>query len=132
MAWASGATGAVLSAQAFEAAMPGVGNYLLAVSLTLFAFTTILGWCYYSEKCWEFLVGTLVEKPFRILWTISVYFGAVLSLDFAWLVADTLNALMAIPNLIGLVGLSGVIVAETNRFLKETGGTGREPVTPGQ
>ena len=114
--WTSGATGAVLSAQAFEAAMPGVGNYLLAISLTLFAFTTILGWGYYSEKCWEFLVGTLIEKPFRILWTISVYFGAVLSLDFAWLVADTLNALMAIPNLISLLLLSPLIVRLTREY----------------
>lgn len=114
--WTSGATGAVLSAQAFEAAMPGVGKYLLAVSLTLFAFTTILGWGYYSEKCWEFLVGTLIEKPFRILWTISVYFGAVLSLDFAWLVADTLNALMAIPNLISLLLLSPLIVRLTREY----------------
>ena len=114
--WTSGATGAVLSAQAFEAAMPGVGKYLLAVSLTLFAFTTILGWGYYSEKCWEFLVGTLIEKPFRILWTVSVYFGAVLSLDFAWLVADTLNALMAIPNLISLLLLSPLIVRLTREY----------------
>ncbi|MDD3327262.1 MAG: sodium:alanine symporter family protein [Zoogloea sp.] len=114
--WTSGATGAVLSAQAFEAAMPGVGRYLLAVSLTLFAFTTILGWAYYSEKCWEFLVGTLIEKPFRILWTVSVYFGAVLSLDFAWLVADTLNALMAIPNLISLLLLSPLIVRLTREY----------------
>ncbi len=97
--WSSGATGAVLSSAAFEAGMPGIGKYLLAVTLSLFAFTTILGWSYYGEKCWEYLVGTVSEKPFRILWTVMVFFGAVLSLDFAWLVADTLNALMAIPNL---------------------------------
>ncbi|MEN9475758.1 MAG: hypothetical protein RIS48_2480, partial [Pseudomonadota bacterium] len=114
--WTSGATGAVLSTQAFEAAMPGVGKYLLAVSLALFAFTTILGWAYYGEKCWEFLLGTVCEKPFRLLWTVAVYFGAVLSLDFAWLVADTLNALMAIPNLIALLLLSPVIVTLTREY----------------
>ncbi|MBN8442729.1 MAG: sodium:alanine symporter family protein [Thauera sp.] len=119
--WTSGATGAVLSTQAFEAAMPGVGKYLLALSLAVFAFTTILGWAYYGEKCWEFLVGTVSEKPFRILWTISVYFGATLSLDFAWLVADTLNALMAIPNLISLLLLSPVIVSLTREYFANGG-----------
>lgn len=114
--WSSGATGAVLSTQAFEAAMPGAGKYLLAISLSLFAFTTILGWAYYSEKCWEFLLGTVTSKPFRCVWTIMVFFGAVLSLDFAWLVADTLNALMAIPNLISLLLLSPVIVSLTREY----------------
>lgn len=119
--WNSGETGAVLSSSAFEAAMPGVGNYLLSISLALFAFTTILGWAYYAEKCWEFLVGTISEKPFRILWTIAVFFGATLSLDFAWLVADTLNALMAIPNLISLLLLSPVIVKLTREYFAEGG-----------
>ena len=117
--WSSGETGAVLSSAAFEAAMPGFGAYLLAISLALFAFTTILGWAYYSEKCWEFLVGTISEKPFRVLWTIAVFFGATLSLDFAWLVADTLNALMAIPNLISLLLLSPVIVKLTREYFAD-------------
>jgi len=117
--WTSGETGAVLSSAAFEAAMPGFGAYLLAISLALFAFTTILGWAYYSEKCWEFLVGTISEKPFRVLWTIAVFFGATLSLDFAWLVADTLNALMAIPNLISLLLLSPVIVKLTREYFAD-------------
>lgn len=119
--WSSGETGAVLTSTAFEAAMPGVGSYLLAISLALFAFTTILGWAYYSEKCWEFLVGTISEKPFRILWTIAVFFGATLSLDFAWLVADTLNALMAIPNLISLLLLSPIIVKLTRDYFAPGG-----------
>lgn len=114
--WDSGQTGAVLSASAFEAAMPGIGKYLLAISLAVFAFTTILGWAFYSEKCWEFLFGTVTEKPFRLLWTLAVFPGAVLSLDFAWLVADTLNALMAIPNLIALLLLSPVIVTLTREY----------------
>jgi AGCS family alanine or glycine:cation symporter len=114
--WTSGETGAVLTSSAFEAAMPGFGKYLLAIALALFAFTTILGWAYYGEKCWEYLVGTMSEKPFRIVWTVMVFFGAVLSLDFAWLVADTLNALMAIPNLISLILLAPVIAALTREF----------------
>lgn len=119
--WTSGANGAVLSSQAFEAAMPGVGKYLLAASLAVFAFTTILGWAYYGEKCWEYLVGTVCEKPFRLLWTVAVFFGATLSLDFAWLVADTLNALMAIPNLISLLLLSPVIVSLTREYFANGG-----------
>ncbi len=117
--WSSGETGAVLSSHAFEAALPGFGAYLLTVSLALFAFTTILGWAYYSEKCWEFLVGTVAEKPFRIAWTIAVFFGATLSLDFAWLVADTLNALMAIPNLISLLLLSPVVIKLTRDYFND-------------
>ena len=123
--WTTGETGAVLTSTAFEAAMPGIGAYLLAISLALFAFTTILGWGYYSEKCWEFLVGTVSEKPFRILWTIAVFFGATLSLDFAWLVADTLNALMAIPNLISLLLLSPVVVKLTRDYFAPGGEGGR-------
>lgn len=114
--WTSGQTGAVLSSSAFEAAMPGVGRYLLAFELAIFAYTTILGWAYYSEKCWEYLLGTAVEKPFRILWTLAVFPGAVVNLDFAWLVADTLNALMAIPNLISLLLLSPIVVSVTRDY----------------
>ena len=82
----------------------------------MFAYTTILGWAYYGEKCWEYLVGTAVEKPYRMLWTLFVMVGAVTHLDFVWLVADTLNAFMAFPNLISLVLLSPVVVKLTNEY----------------
>ena len=101
--------------------MPGVGKYLLALSLAVFAFTTILGWAYYGEKCWEYLLGTVSEKPFRILWILCVPVGAVTSLDFAWLVADTLNALMAIPNLISLLLLTPIVVALTREYFANGG-----------
>ena len=114
--WNSGASGALLSTQSFESAMPGVGKYLLAISLACFAFTTILGWAYYGEKCWTYLVGPICEKPFRMLWVVGVFLGAVVTLDVAWLVADTLNALMAIPNLISLLLLSPVIVKLTRDY----------------
>lgn len=119
--WSSGETGAVLSASAFEAAMPGIGEEVLALLLAVFAFTTILGWAFYAEKCWEFLVGTAIQMPFRLLWVAAVFAGTVMSLDFAWLVADTLNALMAIPNLISLILLSPVIVRLTNDYLAQGG-----------
>ena len=122
--WTSGASGAVLTSASFEAAMPGFGKYLLALSLAVFAFTTILGWAYYGEKCWEYLLGTASEKPFRILWILCVPVGAVTSLDFAWLVADTLNALMAIPNLISLLLLTPVVVALTREYFANGGAEG--------
>ncbi|MCA8878752.1 MAG: sodium:alanine symporter family protein [Rhodobacteraceae bacterium] len=114
--WDSGTSGAALTANAYDAALPGFGQYFLAIALTIFAFTTILGWAYYGEKCWEFLIGTSVEKPYRVLWTIFVLIGAVSQLDFVWLVADTLNAFMAFPNLISLVALSPIVVKVTNDY----------------
>lgn len=107
--WSQGETGASLSSAAFESALPGVGSYIVTVGLSIFAFTTILGWSFYSEKCVEYLFGESAITPFRFLWIIAVPIGATASLDFIWLVADTLNALMALPNLIALILLSPVV-----------------------
>jgi len=106
--WTSGETGASLSSLAFSATIPG-GEYLVAIGLCLFAFSTILGWSYYGERCVEYLFGVKSILPFRILWVIAVPIGAMAQLDFIWLLADTLNALMALPNLIALLLLSPVI-----------------------
>lgn len=114
--WTSGKSGAALSAAAFESAMPGFGGVLLTVALVIFAFTTILGWSYYGEKCWIYLVGTKAVLPFRVFWVIAVPFGAISQLDFAWLVADTLNGMMAIPNLLSLLLLSPVILKLTREY----------------
>lgn len=114
--WTGGESGAALSAAAFESAMPGVGGALLTIALVVFAFTTVLGWSYYGEKCWEFLVGTRAIWPFRIIWVLAVPFGAIAQLDFAWLLADTLNGLMAIPNLVALLLLSPVVVKLTKEY----------------
>lgn len=114
--WTSGESGAALSAAAFEQAMPGIGGALLTIALVVFAFTTILGWSYFGEKCWEFMVGTKAIWPFRIIWVLAVPFGAIAQLDFAWLLADTLNGLMAIPNLISLLLLSPVVVKLTKEY----------------
>ncbi len=111
--WTTGASGAALSAAAFESAMPGLGGSILTVALVVFAFTTILGWSYFSEKCWEFMAGTKVIQPFRMLWVLVVPLGAIAQLDFVWLVADTLNGLMAIPNLLSLLLLSPIVVKLT-------------------
>ncbi|WP_028237864.1 alanine/glycine:cation symporter family protein [Stutzerimonas azotifigens] len=118
--WTSGESGAALSAAAFEAAMPGLGGAILTVALVIFAFTTILGWSYYGEKCWEFLVGTKAIWPFRVIWVLAVPFGAIAQLDFAWLLADTLNGLMAIPNLVSLLLLSPVVIKLTREYFART------------
>lgn len=115
-AWDSGLKGAALSSSAFATAFPAVGPYLLAIPLAVFAFTTILGWSYYGEKCWEFLLGSASETPYRIVWTLFVLIGSVTQLDFVWLVADTLNAFMAVPNLIALVLLSPVVARLTQDY----------------
>ena len=114
-AWTSGETGAPLTALAFSSTLPG-GNYLVSVALAVFAFTTILGWSVYGERCVEFLFGTGAIKPFRCIWVLVIPLGAVASLDFVWLLADTLNALMALPNLIALLLLSPLVFQLTRQF----------------
>lgn len=116
-AWKSGETGAPLTQLAFDTALPGWGGVVVAISVTTFAVTTIFGWGYYGERCWQFLVGERAILPYRLLWCAAVFVGAVSQLDFAWQLADTLNALMAVPNLISLLALSPVIVALTRREL---------------
>jgi AGCS family alanine or glycine:cation symporter len=131
--WNSGAEVAALTKSAFDIGLPGnAGGFIVSFGIIFFAYSTILGWAYYGEKCMEYLAGVRAVLPYRLIYSACVAVGATIKLDLVWNFADVMNGLMAIPNLIGLVGLSGVIVAETNRFLKETGGTGREPVTPGQ
>ncbi len=111
--WTSGASGAALSAAAFESALPGTGSHLIALALAIFAFTTILGWSYYGERCWEFLAGTRAILPFRLVFVLAIPFGALAHLEFAWLVADTLNGLMALPNLVSLLLLSPLVLRLT-------------------
>ncbi|MCP5304247.1 MAG: sodium:alanine symporter family protein [Chromatiaceae bacterium] len=115
--WTGGENGAALTSAAFAAALPSVGAEIVAVALAIFAFTTILGWSFYSEKCAEYLFGVKAIKPFRILWIVGVLLGTLVKLDFAWLLADTLNALMAIPNLIALLLLSPVVFSLTRDYL---------------
>ncbi|MFV7771510.1 MULTISPECIES: alanine/glycine:cation symporter family protein [Shewanella] len=114
-AWTSGENGAALTSYAFSHALP-MGNYIVAIALSIFAFTTILGWSVYSEKCVQYLFGVRAVKPFRAIWVLVVPLGAVSSLDFIWLLADTLNAMMAIPNLIALALLSPVVFGLTREY----------------
>jgi AGCS family alanine or glycine:cation symporter len=120
-AWTVGSTGAALTSNAFEATLPGVGHHIVSFSLALFAFTTLIGWSYYSERSLEYLFGVRIIKPFRIAWCLAIIVGATMELAFVWLLADTLNALMAIPNLIALALLSPVVFALTREFFKTRG-----------
>ena len=115
--WTEGINGAALTAAAFEAALPGMGSYFVAVALAVFAFTTMLGWAFYGEKCVEFLFGVKAISPFRVLWCLAALVGAVGNLGLIWLIADTLNAMMAIPNLIALLVLSPVVFRLTKEYL---------------
>ncbi len=114
--WTGGDSGAALSSAAFEQALPGVGGWIVTLGLAVFAFTTLLGWSVYGERCVEYLFGERSILPFRLLWVIAVPLGAVLKLDFIWLLADTMNALMAIPNLVALLLLSPVVFRLTREY----------------
>ena len=98
--------------------LPG-GQYVLTVALSIFAFTTILGWSYYGERCMEYLTGAKGVLLYRLVFLAAVFLGAVVSLDIVWNFADLMNGLMAFPNLIAVLLLSGVIVKETRHFLWE-------------
>ena len=114
-AWDSGKTGAELTSFAFQEGVFG-GQFIVTLGLILFAYSTILGWSYYGEKSIEFLFGEGAVKPYRILFVIFVGVGAIAKLDFVWSLSDTFNGLMAVPNLIGLLALSPVIVKETRSY----------------
>jgi len=114
--WESGESGAVLSAMAFDVGLPGVGKYIVSIGLILFAYSTVLGWEYYGERCLEYLLGTKPIMAYRIIWVVAVVVGAVGGLTFMWDLADTLNALMAFPNLVGVLMLSPVVFKLTKEY----------------
>ena len=116
--WCGDLNGAAMTESAFTMAFPGFGSLLLLVGLVLFAFTTILGWNYYGERCVEYLLGVKAILPYRIIFILLIACGPFLKLEEIWVLADIVNGLMAIPNLIALVALSGVVVAETKAYQK--------------
>lgn len=115
----SGLEGAALTAEAFNRGLPGSGGLIVSVGLVFFSFTTLLAWSFYGEKCFEFLFGTGASIRYRQLWIPFIVIGAVGGLRGIWTLADTLNGLMALPNLIGLVGLSGLVVRLTRDFFRD-------------
>ena len=117
-AWTQGLNGASLSRAAF-ADIPVIGPIVLTVGLVTFVFATILGWAYYGEKAAEYLFGAGAIRPYRVLWVAAVMVGSVVSLPAVWAFADIANGLMAIPNLVCLLAMTGVVVAETRAYLWE-------------
>ncbi len=115
-AWTSGETGAALSSLAYGEGLSG-GNYIITFGLVVFAFTTMLGWSYYGERCAEFIFGVAAITPYRILWVVAILAGALIKLDLVWLLADVMNGFMAVPNLIALALLSPVIFKVTREYL---------------
>ena len=116
--YTEGSTGAALTAQTFDRLLPGPGDWIVTIGLLFFAYSTILGWSYYGEKCAQYVFGKWVVVPYRCAYTAFVMIGTVVSLDLVWAVSDVVNGLMAFPNLVGLLLLSGVVVKETKRFLQ--------------
>ncbi len=112
---ASDPNAAALTSQSFQYFIP-YGSILVTIALLFFAYSTVLGWSYYGEKCFYYLVGDKGLIPYRVIFCLTVFIGAVTELDLVWSIADTFNAAMCIPNLLALLLLSGVIVAETNDF----------------
>lgn len=116
--WSSGETGAKLTTIAFQSAMPG-GALIVTIGIVLFAYSTMLGWCYYGEKSIEYLFGVKSILPYRLLFIALIGVGAIAKLSLVWNISDTLNGLMAIPNLIALIMLTPVIVAETKQYFNK-------------
>lgn len=105
-----GVTGAALTSNSFESLLPGVGGWVVTIGLIFFAYSTILGWSYYGEKCAAYLFGDKAVVPYRLVYTGFVMLGTLISLDLVWALADVFNGLMAFPNLIGLLLLSGIVI----------------------
>jgi len=117
----AGLEGTALTSAAFKGGLPieAVGGYIVTFGILFFAFTTILGWNYYGERCTEYLFGVKAIKWYKYIFIAIVAVGPFLKLDLIWTIADIVNGLMAIPNLIGLLALSGIVIAETKKFFKE-------------
>jgi AGCS family alanine or glycine:cation symporter len=110
-------TGAPMAIKAFSSTIYG-GEYIVSIGLILFAFSTVIAWALYGEKCAEYIFGIKGALIYRVIYTLIIIPGAALKMELAWLLADIMNGLMVIPNLIALIALSGVIISETNTFIK--------------
>ena len=125
---ACGSQNITVTSYAFQHGLPFAGEIsscILMICLSIFAFTTILGWNYYAERCLEYLSGGRMKlvKVFRVIYIIVVFIGPFLAVSAVWTIADIFNGLMAIPNMIAIFALSGIVVKETRRFFSETRGT---------
>jgi AGCS family alanine or glycine:cation symporter len=117
--WTSGLNGTPLTAEAFESILPSWGRSMVSLGLILFAYSTIISWSYYGEKGIEFILGRRSVLPYKFVYLIFLPIGAALKLDFVWGFADIANGLMALPNLIALLALSGIVAAATKKYFRE-------------
>lgn len=113
----SGLEGGPLTSASFALFLGETGEFIVTIGIVLFAFSTLVGWAYYGEKCFSYLFNDKAVPIYRTIFVVAIFIGAVQSLDLVWGISDIMNALMAVPNLIGILGLSGVVVYETKRFL---------------
>jgi AGCS family alanine or glycine:cation symporter len=117
--WNSGLDGTPLTAESFEAILPSWGHSMVSLGLVLFAYSTIISWSYYGEKGAEFILGRPAVKPYRWIYLLFLPLGAALKLDLVWGIADVFNGLMALPNLVALLALSGVVAAAVRKYFRE-------------
>ncbi len=117
--WTGDLAGAYMTSYAFSTVLADAGNYIVTIGLILFAFTTILGWNYYGERCTEFLFGVKGILPYKIVYILIVASGSFLTLDVIWVLADIVNGLMALPNLIALLALRKVVTTETKQYFEK-------------
>ena len=113
----TGINGAALTSQTFNALLPGPGGWIVTIGLVFFAYSTILGWSFYGEKCTQYVWGEKAVKPYRMIYIGFVMLGSIATLDLVWAVSDVFNALMTVPNLIGLLLLSKHVRRETRNYL---------------
>ena len=114
----TGVEGSALVGQAFSTVFGAFGPQFIAVSVLLFAYSTTLGWSHYGTRAVVYLLGERAAAGYKLVFAAMVLVGAVMKLDLAWALSDTFNGLMMLPNLVGVVGLSGVVVRETQAYLK--------------
>ena len=117
--WTQGISAADLTAQSIHVTLGDTGAIIVALCTVLFAFSSIIGWCFYGEKAFEYLFGSKSINIYRLVFVAFVYVGATVSLALVWDFADLMNGLMAIPNLIGIFMLGRIIKAETDRYFKK-------------
>ncbi len=129
-AWTSGETGAPLTSLAFSSSMGAWGGMIVTLSVVFFAFSTVLGWAYYGERNVNHLFGRGAVKPYRIVFVLVIFVGAVTELELVWTFADIANGLMALPNLVGLLLLSGLVASETRAFFRTSWRQPRSDSTP--
>ena len=116
--WTSGETSSALTYLAFQRGLPGPGGLIVTIGIVVFAYSTMIGWAYYGEECIEYILGLKARMPYRYLFCLVIAIGAFQRVDLVWNFSDTMNGAMAIPNLIGLLGLSGVVAKITRKRLR--------------